>query len=74
MGAFNIDLLKYDSNTNINDFVKMMFSFHFQPCILHPTRIIECSSTIIDNIYINNATQSNISAGNILSQISDHLP
>ena len=74
MGDFNIDLLKYDSNTNINDFVNMMFSFHFQPCILHPTRITECSSTIIDNIYINNATESNISAGNILSQISDHLP
>ena len=74
MGDFNIDLLKYDSHTPSNDFVNMMFSYHFQPSILHPTRITDTSSTIIDNIYVNNATESNIFAGNILSQISDHLP
>ena len=51
-----------------------MFSYHFEPSVLHPTRITDSSSIIIDNIYINNATESNIFAGNILSLISDHLP
>ena len=74
MGDFNIDLLKYDNHTPSNDFINMMFSYHFQPSILHPTRITDSSSTIIDNIYVNNATESNIFAGNILSLISDHLP
>ena len=52
----------------------MMFSYHFQPSLLHLTRITDSSSTIIDNIYVNNPTESNIFAGNILSLISDHLP
>eukprot|EP00794_Sanderia_malayensis_P004109 gene4109-4667_t len=65
MGDFNIDLLKYDNNTPTNDFVNMMFSYHFQPSILHPTRITESSSTIFDNIYVNNATESNIFAGTL---------
>ena len=60
MCDFNIDLLKYENHTPSNDFVNMMFSYHFQPSVLHPTHITDSSSTIIDNIYINNATESNI--------------
>ena len=74
MGDFNIDLLNYKNHTATNEFVNMMFSYHFQPSILHLTHITDTSSTIIDNIYINNATESNICGGNILSLISDHLP
>ena len=74
MGEFNIDLLNYDSHTATNEFANMMFSHHFQPCILHPSRITDASSTIIDNIYVNSATENNVFGGNILSLISDHLP
>ena len=74
MGDFNIDLLKSDNDTPTNDFINMMSSYHFQPTILHPTRISDTSSTLIDNVYINNAMDSNICSGNILSLISDHLP
>ena len=66
-------LLKYETHTATNEFVSMMFSYHFKPSILHPTRIDDTSSTIIDIFYINNATESNICSGNILSLISDHL-
>ena len=52
MGDFNIDLLKYDCHSATNEFVNMMFSHHFQPAILHPTRITDTSSTIIDNMGI----------------------
>ena len=74
MDDFNIDLLKYDNHTPINGFINMIFSYHCQPSILHPTRITDSFSTIIDNIYVNDATESNIFAGNILSLFSDHLP
>ena len=74
MGDFNINLLNYETHTATNDFVNMMFSNHFQPSILHPTRITDTSSTIIDNIFINSATENRVCGGNILSLISDHLP
>ena len=74
MGDFNIDLLKYNDHTASNDFINMMFSYNFQPTILHPTHITDTSSTNIDNSYVNNSTQSNIFAGNILSLLSEHLP
>ena len=50
-----------------------MFSNHFQPVILHPSRISNNSSTLIDNIFTN-AIDCKIFSGKILSQISDHLP
>ena len=74
MDDFTIDLLNYDSHIATNEFVNMMFSHHFQPCSLHPSRITDTSSTIIDNIYINSAYENNVVGGNILSLISDHLP
>ena len=64
MGDFNIDLLKYDDHIPTNEFVNMLLSYHFQPTILHPIRIIDTSSTVIDNIYVNNTIDTNINSGN----------
>ena len=72
MDDFNIELLK--DHTPSNDFINMMFFYHFQPTILQPTRITDTTLTILGNIYANSSTQSNIFAGNLLSLISDHLP
>ncbi len=74
MGDFNIDLLSYEKDTSTNEFINMMFSHRFQPSVLHPTRITDTSATLIDNIFVNTTTDSNIQSGNILSLISDHLP
>ena len=49
-----------------------MFSQYLLPHILHPTRIIDHSSTIIDNIFITSTDYETIS-GNILT-ITDHFP
>ena len=73
MGDFNIDLLKYNSNALVNDFVNTFLSNNYLPCINHSTRITEHSSTIIDNIFTN-ISGSEIISGNILAQISYHLP
>ena len=73
MGDFNINLLNYETSPNVNNYINCMFSNHFQPFILHPSRITNNSSTLIDNIFTN-AIDCKIFSGNILSQISDHLP
>ncbi len=73
MGDFNIDLLNYGHHTLTDDFINLMFSSHFMPSILHPTRITDTSSTLIDNIFLNNVTDLDIISGNLLSMNSDHL-
>ena len=43
------------------------------PQIIQPTRITDHTATLIDNIFINSLDYHTIS-GNILSDLSDHLP
>ena len=74
MGDFDINLLNYENHTLTNEFINVIFSFHLMPSTLHPTRITDTTSTFIDNIFLSNTTDSDISGGNILSLISDHLP
>jgi hypothetical protein len=73
MGDFNINLLNFESHHITDDFVNTLSSFLFQPHILQPTRITNHSATLIDNIFFNSLEHSTIS-GNILSDLSDHLP
>ena len=69
-----INLLNYENHTPKNTFINMMFSNILQPSVLHPTRISDTSSTIIDKSFGNSAPDSKIHSGNVLSLISDHLP
>ena len=55
------------------DFMNTFLSNNFLPCIFHPTRISNNSTTIIDNVFTNSA-DTKISSGNILTHISDHFP
>ena len=73
MGDFNINLLNFENHTLSSDFINTMFSNHFQPLILQPTRVTDSTSTLIDNIFSNDLSCKVIS-GNILVQISDHFP
>ncbi len=73
LGDFNINLLNYDSHTPTKDFVSLLLSQHFLPFIIHPTRVSENSSTIIDNIF-SNVCDFDTKSGNILTQIADHFP
>ena len=70
VGDFNIDLLKSNSNNDINSFYNTMNSHFFTPYILQPTRPI--SKSLIDNILINSIEFPSHS-GNLTIQISDHL-
>ena len=50
-----------------------MVSHYLLPYILHPTRVTDHSSTVIDNIF-SNITDFDTKSGNILCDISDHFP
>ena len=72
LGDCNINLLNCDSDRNTCVFLELMLSFFFLQRIIKPTRITLRSETLTDNILINELL-SNIVAGNITTDISDHL-
>ena len=73
LGDFNINLLNHDSHTATCDFVSVLLSQNFLPYIIHPTRVSDHSSTIIDNIF-SNVCNFDTRSGNILTQVADHFP
>ena len=73
LGDFNLDLLKYQDNSQIDEFLNDMLSHSYFPTIRHPTRITDSSATLLDNIFTNCIENFSESA-NVLSDISDHLP
>ena len=72
-GDFNYNLLNYDKNECISNFLNIMLENNFQPCITEPTRITNTNKpSLVENIFIN--TIENPISGNILEHISfDHL-
>ena len=73
MGDFNIDLLRIDDHSDSENFINTLGSFCFQPQIIQPTRITSHSATLIDNIFFNSIEHFIIS-GNIVYDLTDHLP
>ena len=72
MGDFNINLLSYEAHSETNEFINTMVSHYSLPYILHPTRVTDHSSTVIDNIF-SNVTDYETVSGNIINQIADHF-
>lgn len=73
LGDFNIDLLNSGSHHKTNEFLNMMYSFHFFPMITKPTRISANRASLIDNIY-SNTLEKNSYSGIIYDDLSDHFP
>ena len=72
MGDFNINLLNHD-NASVNEFLSAIHLNSFVPLIDKPTRVIESSSSLIDNILTNN-NGSNVLSGLFYNDITDHFP
>lgn len=72
-GDFNIDLLKHETNSKINDYINAVHSEGCNNIINKPTRITESSATLIDHIYTN-ITDKITNRGILTFDISDHLP
>lgn len=73
MGDFNINLLNYRSLQPTDGFLNALGSYCTQPHILQPTRITDHSATLIDNVFLNSIEHYTVS-GNIIYDITDHLP
>ena len=73
LGDFNINLLNYNDHQPTNDFLDSLASNSFIPYILHPTKIISHSKTLIGNTF-SNFISLEIISGNITATIFDHLP
>src|ERR1051325_12255119 len=77
-GDINIDLLKADTNTNIDNYLNNLIIHSFLPSILFPTRVTKNSSTLIDHIYYyqgcKRKNKLKLSSGSLFSDLSDHLP
>ena len=71
LGDFNVDLLNYDSNHDISNFLDIIRSNLFLPHITIQTRIIAKSSTLIDNIF-SNFFDSSFTTGSTVTALSDH--
>ena len=52
MGDFNINIVNYETNCLIKDFVDTMYSYYVHPMITVPTRVTETTATLIDNIFV----------------------
>ena len=72
-GDFKIDLLNCHHNNEANEFLTVLLSFSHIPAVTKPTRITQCSATLLDNIFGRSRMQ-NINTAIIYSDISDHLP
>ena len=75
MGDYDIDLLNYDMHTATAVFTDMVYASSFVPQINRPTRIIESSATLIDNIFSSDLDGLTTCTQCILvTDISDHYP
>ena len=72
MGDFNINLLKHAHNHCSQEFLETFLSASFLPLISKPTRVVNRSATLIDNIFCNVLPLPDSSI--ILSDITDHYP
>ena len=73
-GDLNINLLNFDKNKEVNEFLEVLTSNWFTPQILGPTRFEEQNKpSLVDNIFVN-FSDIHSTSGNITEKITDHLP
>ena len=75
-GDVNINLLS-ENNEKVNTYLNNYLTNNFIPCITLPTRITDHSISLIDHIFVKTPKkliQNKCSSGNLILDISDHLP
>ena len=72
MGDFSIDMLKYETCSYTQTLLQTMQSFTMFPVVDKPTTVYGNSTTLIDNIFINNP-ENNIVSSNIVSDTDVHI-
>jgi len=72
IGDFNVDLIKYGNHLPTETFYDQISSHGFRPLVLQPSRVTSHSTTLIDNIFINDL-ECFSKGGNRTHSISDHF-
>ena len=70
---FNINLLDFDTNKKVQNFVNLMIRFGMIPTINKPTRVTGQTASAIDHI-TNSILHTVFKSGVIKTDISDHFP
>ena len=73
LGDYNINLFSVEKHIPTSEFIENMFSYEFIPCINKPTRDTGGTATLIDNIYCNHTSETEMT-GLFYTNISDHYP
>ena len=73
-GDFNMNLLDFEQNKKVQNFLNIMFGHSMMPVINKRTRVTKNTATAIDHIFINSVTTTKFKTGIIKSDISDHFP
>ena len=72
LGEFNADLLQYDHDVELADFLDAIYSKLLLPNISSPTRIVLTSATLINNIFTNDYDNT-FTIRNLASALLDDL-
>lgn len=72
-GDINLDVLKYQNNSFVTEYVDLLFSFGTLQLISKPTRCTLNSATVIDHLITNDFLKSS-DCYILTSCISDHFP
>ena len=76
LGDININLLS-ENNEKVENYLNNFLEKSLIPCITLPTRIRDYSATLIDHIFLKcprKLLQNKCSSGNLIFDVSDHLP
>ena len=72
-GDVNMNLLDFEENKNVQNFLNITFGHSMMPVINKPTCVTKNIATAIDNIFINSVTTTKFKTEIIKSNILDHF-
>ena len=73
LGDYDINFFSVEKHIPTSEFIENMFSYEFIPCISKPTRDTGGTATLIDNIFRNHTSETEMT-GLFYTNISDHYP
>ena len=73
-GDFNIDLLDFEQNKKVQNFISLIFQFGLVPTTNKPAKITKDTNSAIDHIIVNSIINNEFKTAILTGDISDHFP
>ena len=74
VGDLNLNLIDYQSNAKVRDFVNLTFQHSLVAIVNKPTRVTKNNATLIDYIFTNSSMDQENFTDILKTDISDHFP